>query len=550
MTAQPLLTDYSSYAELEAHARRLADTSIEDLFAQDNTRAQSFTLSAAGLHLDFSKQRLDAQALGALQNLATEAQLPQHSAALQEGALVNNTEQRPALHTLLRAATDSNAAMAQPERYAAVCEARQAMQTLVNALHSGQHTGYSGETITDVVNIGIGGSDLGPRLVTEALEPFHQRIRCHYVANVDPADLEGTLKHLDAERTLFIICSKSFRTEETLANGLAARRWLLDYGVGLENLSKHLVAVSSNLQAATEFGIALPNCLPMWDWVGGRYSVWSAVGLSCAIAIGWDNFEHFLLGAQRLDQHCLEAPVPLNMPIMLALFDIWQNNCQDARNHVVLPYDHSLRRLPDFLQQLTMESNGKRVNRDGKPLHYNTGNILWGSAGTIGQHSFHQLLHQGTLESSIDFILPLTTHASDQKQHTKLVANCLAQSRALMVGRPLADCEASLQSRGMDALDAQVLAEHLVIPGNRPHNMITLESLTPESLGALLALYEHRTYLCGQLWGVNPFDQWGVELGKEIGAEILQKLSGDAAAPAMDTATERLVAEYQAINKA
>jgi glucose-6-phosphate isomerase len=537
MTAPTILNRLPAYEQLREHAHRLKSASIEHMLQSDANRAENFTLEAAGLHLDFSKHLVDASALASLYKLADEAVLGKRIKALLSGEQVNSTEGRAALHTLLRASSDNG----MPEKYAEVVAAREKVRDLADALNQQEQTGFSGTAITDVVNIGIGGSDLGPRLVTEALQPFHGSVRCHYVANVDPADLQNTLTGLAQQSTLFIICSKTFRTEETLANSLAAREWMLAGGATATDLDKHFVAVTTNLQAASDFGICENNCFPMWDWVGGRYSVWSAVGLSCAIAVGWNHFDAFLGGAESMDQHFSDSEPSANLPILMALLEIWYCNFFDAGNHAVLPYDHSLGKFPDLLQQLTMESNGKRVSTDGSSLGYNTAPVLWGAAGTMGQHSFHQLLHQGTELCPTDFILPLTTHTGLVEQHKKLVANGLAQSRTMMVGRSLEDSEASLKNRGMSAEEAASLAPHLAMPGNRPNSVISMVSLNPATLGALIALYEHRTFCSGQLWGINPFDQWGVERGKEIGVEVLQRLEGSDSVPIMDAATERLI---------
>ncbi|MEP5323448.1 glucose-6-phosphate isomerase [Marinobacter alexandrii] len=542
MPASPVLSQLPSYEVVKTKAQSLKGASVAEMLERDTNRATDYTLSAAGLQLDYSKQLLDRDARDALLALAEEATLPAAITKLFNGDKLNNTEQRPALHTLLRAA-DGGALAAE---FAEVVAARGRMRQWADQLNNGDWLGFSGAVITDVVNIGIGGSDLGPRLVTQALRPFHGNVACHYVANVDPADLQNTLLNLQAETTLFIVCSKSFRTEETLTNSLVAREWMKNAGAVDADLDKHFVAITSNLQAAADFGISPDNCLPMWDWVGGRYSVWSAIGLSCAIAIGWDNFERFLAGAAAMDEHFKSAPLEQNMPVIMSLLEIWYVNFFDAGNHVVLPYDNSLQKLPDFLQQLTMESNGKRVSKDGQLIDYNTGPVLWGSAGTMGQHSFHQLLHQGTQLCPTDFILPLTTHTGMAEQHRRLVANCLAQSRTMTVGRSVDEARASLLERGLDETSANDLAPHLAMPGNRPNSVITMTSLTPETLGALLALYEHRTFCSGVLWGVNSFDQWGVELGKEIGVQVLGLMSGDASFGSMDPATERLVREWQA----
>ena len=480
MTTRPLLSSMPGYKKLQALGESLRTASLEDLFAKDPRRATDFMQEAAGLRLDYSKHLLTREVLGALVALARECGLERDALALFEGAHINNTEDRPALHTLLRASTSHGL----DQKFDQVMASRALMQRWSDALNSGQQKGYSGATLTDVVNIGIGGSDLGPRLVTEALKPYQGHVGCHYVANVDPADLQDKLLELDPATTLFIVCSKSFRTEETLTNSLAARAWLLNAGATEEDLDKHFIAVTSNLQAAAEFGIPAANCLPMWDWVGGRYSVWSAIGLSCAIAIGWPRFEEFLAGAEAMDEHFHSSEPTSNMPLLMGLLEVWYGNFFNAGNHVVLPYDNSLQRLPDFLQQLTMESNGKRVNVDGTALPYNTGPVLWGSAGTMGQHSFHQLLHQGTVLCPADFVLPLTTHTGMSEQHRRLVANCLAQSRALMVGRTEEAAHQALLDRGCDASAAARLAPHLAMPGNRPSSVITMESLNPASLGA------------------------------------------------------------------
>ena len=546
MTAPTLLTDRPAYQQLASLKPSQTQLDVTAELAADPTRAERYTATAAGLHLDYAKQRLDDSGLAGLLQLAEEADLPARAAALLAGEELNNTEGRPALHSLLRAASGSG----QDERFSEVCATRERMRQWAERINSGQQRGYSGQTITDVVNIGIGGSDLGPRLVTEALHPFQGLVACHYVANVDPADLQDTLLQLDPASTLFIICSKSFRTEETLTNGLAARQWLLMAGATEGELDKHFLAITTNLAAAADFGIPEDNCLPLWDWVGGRYSVWSAVGLSCAIAVGWDHFTEFLAGAEAMDQHFISAPVGQNLPMLLSLLEIWNCNVLGAGNHVVLPYDNSLQKLPDFLQQLTMESNGKQVSAAGTQLPYQTGPVLWGSAGTMGQHSFHQLLHQGTRDCPVDFVLPLTTHTGMSAQHQRLVANCLAQSRALMVGRSEAEALDALAGRGVPLAEAERLAPHMMMPGNRSNSVITMDSLNPATLGALLALYEHRTFCSGQLWGINSFDQWGVELGKEIGAEILGELSVDGAGVGMDAATLRLMEAWRAARPA
>jgi glucose-6-phosphate isomerase len=541
MNSSAPLTGKPAYRPIANSAIALQGASIAQLFENDPQRSLDFTANAAGLELDYSKHLLTRDALDQLLALAAQSELSDRIGALFRGEHVNNTEDRPALHTLLRAteSTQQNTLLDE------VRSTRQKMKAIADQINAGQKTGYTGAVITDVVNIGIGGSDLGPRLVSEALRPYHGSISSHYVANVDPADLQDTLLDLNPESTVFIVCSKSFRTEETLTNSLAARTWLLNAGASAADLNQHFLAVTTNLEAAAEFGISPENCLPMWDWVGGRYSVWSAVGLSCAIAVGWDNFDSFLSGAHSMDEHFAHTPLASNMPVLMSLLEIWYCNFFDAGNHAVLPYDNSLQKLPDFLQQLTMESNGKQVHRDGSAVDHRTGPVLWGSAGTMGQHSFHQLLHQGTELCPVDFILPLTTHTGMTEQHRRLVANCLAQSRTLMVGRTPEAAYSALLSRGVAPARAEQLAAHLAMPGNRPNSIISMDALTPATLGALLALYEHRTFCSGQLWGINSFDQWGVELGKEIGVQVLALLSGDEPGQPMDDSTERHIERWR-----
>ena len=530
-----------SHGELQSLAAALESADVAAMFDFDSSRADDFSAQAAGLALDYSKQLLNREARDALLALAASAELPARARALLSGEEVNNTERRPALHSLLRAI---DAPPGLEDELAEVVMTRARMRDIALSLNAGEYEGFSGAPITDVVNIGIGGSDLGPRLVTEALRPYWGTVACHYIANVDPADLQNCLLELNPESTLFIVCSKSFRTEETLANSLAARDWLRQAGAADSDLEKHFLAITTNLAAAEDFGIPAQNCLPMWDWVGGRYSVWSAIGLSCAIAVGWDHFENFLAGAEAMDNHFASAEPAHNLPMLMSLLEVWNCNYLGAGNQVVLPYDQSLARLADFLQQLTMESNGKRVTLDGTEVAADTGPVLWGSAGTMGQHSFHQLLHQGTRNCPADFILPLTTHTGMSEQHRKLVANCLAQSRTMMVGRSLEEAKASLLARGVDETEAERLAPHLAMPGSRPNSTIVMEALTPATLGALLALYEHRTYCSGVLWGINSFDQWGVELGKEIGVQILGLMeSGNS--EGLDTSTASLLAAWR-----
>ncbi len=544
MTAVIPLAENPATPSLRRLADQLARADINRLLTDDPGRANQYCASGAGITLDYSKHLLNNKALGALLNLARGAELEGARDALLRGEPVNNTEGRPALHSLLRAATCGDA---DPAKFAEVQAVRLRMQALVESLWEGARKSFSGAAFTDVVNIGIGGSDLGPRLATEALASYHGPLAVHYVANIDPADLEQTLSGLNPDTTLIIVCSKSFCTEETRVNALSARQWLFDAGAVESSIGANFFAITSNFVAAKDFGIPEAHCLPLWDWVGGRFSLWSAVGLSTACAIGWPAFEQLLEGAAAMDRHFAEAPLGENLPVLMSLLEIWYTNFMGAGNHVVLPYSHPLALLPSFLQQLTMESNGKQVDRDGKDLEDASAPVLWGEAGTRGQHSFHQHLHQGTWLCPVDFILPLAADTSLRDQHRRLVAHCLAQSRALMVGRRKEEARQSLVDRGETPERADALATHLEMTGNRPSSVITLPRLTPEHLGALLALYEHRTYCSGQLWGLNSFDQWGVELGKEIGAQVLAQMD-DRGGATLDPATERLLAAWRAVN--
>ncbi len=521
MNAPTLAQRFTGWLQLQQERARYNTLTLEQLFTLDTARVQDCNIEAAGLRLDYSKNFIDRATRESLIKLAQEAGLPKAIIALLRGDHVNNTEKRAALHTALRSpcpVIDADA----------VDTAFQRMQQLVERVHSGSWLGYSNDTITDVVNIGIGGSDLGPAMACHALKPFHTgHVRLHFVSNVDPSCLQDLLAHLNPARTLFIIASKTFTTLETLQNAQAARRWLLAATPDESATARHFVAVSSAVNKPQTFGIHADNILPMWDWVGGRYSLWSAIGLPIALAVGMDNFKALLAGACDMDEHFRSAPLASNMPVMLGLLGFWYSHFWQASSHVVLPYDHYLRFFPDYLQQLDMESNGKSVNRNGETLPYTSGPIIWGSVGTNGQHSFHQLLHQGTHCIPADFILTLTTHQTGfEEQHRHLLANGLAQSQALMCGKTRITVENELRAQGMSEADIAFLAPHKVVPGNRPSNLIAMHALTPATLGALIALYEHKVYVQSVLWDINPFDQWGVELGKQLSGPIFNALSG------------------------
>ena len=532
---------YSSvWSKLTAIRRQFDGVLLSDLFAHDANRAETFTTTAAGISLDISKHFVNQALLAAFTELADSVNVSGCMQALVSGEHVNNTEQRAALHTALRDP-------AGPE-HEQVAQALAQMNALVERVHAGSWLGATGLRITDVVNIGIGGSDLGPKMVCEALADYHTgHVKLHFVSNVDPACLTQTLAQIDPARTLFIVASKSFGTLETLQNAEAARRWLLaalPQETYPEVIAKHFVAVSSAVAKAEKFGIAKSNVLPMWDWVGGRYSLWSAIGLPIAFAIGSANFQALLNGAHALDQHTLTAAPAENLPWLMACLSFWYQHFWGAETHAVLPYDHHLRSFAEFLQQLDMESLGKSVSRDGEALPYHTGAVLWGAAGTNGQHSFHQLLHQGTRFIPADFVITLQTkRAANQPQHQHLVANGLAQSQALMCGRSLAQVQDEMRQAGATEADIVRLAPHKVIPGNRPNSLLLIDYLTPAVLGALIALYEHKVYLLSCLWRIDAFDQWGVELGKALSEPIYRALNGDVVE--FDSATQQAIERYR-----
>ena len=544
MPAHPaVLTSTPEWQSLKEQRERLTGVPMKDLFNQDPERAKRYFIEGAGLSLDFSKNRIDDKALDALLALASSCNLEARREALLSGAPVNVTENRPALHTALRNPGTDVITVDGKDVVAEVQGTLQRMETLVDDVLGQRRTGYTGKPFTDVVSIGIGGSYLGPKLVSEALQPYAQAgIRCHYVANIDGTEICETLRQVTAETTLFLIQSKSFRTQETLENSKVAKQWFLDHCGDEQAVSQHFMAVTANVPAAQDFGIDPENVFPMWDWVGGRYSLWSAIGLPIAFTVGMANFRALLAGAHAMDQHFQEAPLAENLPVVMAMLGIWYTNFWGAETHAILPYDHYLRSLPDHLQQLDMESNGKSVTQDGNALTWQSGPVIWGGVGANGQHAYHQLIHQGTRLIPADFIIPLKTHNPVATHHADLFANCLSQSRAMMAGKSLEEARAELKAEGRDESAIEQLAPHKVIPGNKPSNTLTMEKVTPETLGALIALYEHRTFVQGVIWDVDSFDQWGVELGKQLGKGILPRLLGqDHSNQASDSSTDHLI---------
>jgi glucose-6-phosphate isomerase len=493
-------TTATPWEALDTHAGKMRGVHLRDLLGKDSKRFAELSRSVCGLLLDFSRQRVTTQTLDLLCGLASKAGLRKAIDDLFAGKHVNNTEDRPALHVALRAPTESPRVVDGIDIAKLVRAERARLETFVADVHSGRvRNGSTGRRFTEIVNIGIGGSDLGPVMATEALRSYcTQGCRSHFVSNIDGCQLMDILACVDAAHTLFIICSKTFTTLETLTNARAARAWLVGR-LGEAAVARHFAAVSANSKAMDEFGIAPDARFAMWDWVGGRYSLWSAIGLSLELAIGSEHFREFLAGGHEMDEHFRTAPIEQNLPALLALIGVWNVDCLGLASHAVLPYDQRLHRFVAYLQQLEMESNGKRVTRTGEPVKHATGPVLWGEPGSNAQHSFFQLLHQGTPEVAMDFIAPVKSSCGRQDQQDLAIANCLAQSQAFALGH-----------------DGAKIPAHQKHPGNRPSSLILFERLDPRTLGRLVALYEHKVYVQSVVWGINPFDQWGVELGKQM----------------------------------
>lgn len=535
-----------TWRQLQTHQQQLATsaTRITDLFTQDPDRCTTLSFDCGAIHADFSKHLLTTETLDSLVDLAHSVGLPQAIAELFAGAPRNNTECRPALHMALRGLEVASRPDIKPDVDAALAQ----MESLVSAVHAGSWQGYAGNAIRDVVNIGIGGSDLGPAMITRALRAHHQGgIRCHFISNVDPAHLHSCLSLLRPETTLFVVASKSFTTVETMHNAEQARRWFIatagDRALAKTRLDQHFVAVTTNKKAAIAFGIRDSQIFPIWDWVGGRFSLWSAIGLPIALAVGMPQFRQLLAGAALVDQHFAATPLAANIPVLMGLLAVWYRNFWGTASHAVLPYAQDLELLPGFLQQLEMESLGKSVDRDGNPAELVTGPVIWGSAGTNGQHSFHQLLHQGTDIIPADFIaIARPTVTDNLTQHQHLLANCFSQSRALMTGKTRQQALDELLADGVDATRAEILAAHKAVPGNRPSTTLLLDELNAFNLGSLIALYEHKVFVQSVIWNINAFDQWGVEIGKQLSKPAFAALNGDdAAARSLDASSQALI---------
>lgn len=532
----------AAWRALQQHQIELQPVQMSQQFAVEPDRFDRYSLSAAGIFLDYSKNRITDQTLGLLQGLFSERRLKPSIESLFNAEKVNNTEQRSALHMALRHRGDRSFHVDGEDVMPLVKSVLAQMRAFSDSVRDGKWLGYSGKPITNIINIGIGGSDLGPLMVTEALKKFgHSRLKLQFVSNVDGSHISEALAQVDAETTLFIIASKTFTTQETLSNAHTARDWFLQQGATEADIEKHFVALSTNASAVRQFGIDPNNMFTFWDWVGGRYSLWSAIGLSIALYIGMDRFEDFLSGADAMDEHFRSAPLEANMPVILAGLTIWYSNFMGASSHLIAPYDQYLHRFPAYLQQLTMESNGKCVTRDGSAVDYTTGPIVWGEPGTNGQHAYFQLVHQGTHLIPADFIATLESLNPVGEHHELLLANCFAQTEALMRGKSLEDLTLDMQSAGIAPDEIQRLSGHKTFPGNKPTNTLLVNRLDPHSLGALIALYEHKVYVESVIWDINPFDQWGVELGKALAKTIHSELKNGASARSHDCSTNGLI---------
>lgn len=535
-------TQSPAWKQLDSHYQQIKDKHMREMFEQDPDRFTRFSLQFEHILLDYSKNRIEQQTMDLLLQLAQQSGLPQAIEDLFSGEKINVTENRPVLHTALRNLDGPPLLVEGQDVMEQVYQELEKIKTFSSRIISGQWKGFTGKSITDIVNIGIGGSDLGPAMVTEALTPYHQGPQPHFVSNVDGTHISETLKNLNPETTLFMVSSKSFTTQETMANAKTARDWFIKHTSPARDIGKHFVAISTNSRKVKDFGI--DTMFTFWDWVGGRYSLWSSIGLSIACSIGYDNFYQLLKGAQAMDWHFRQAPLDKNMPVILALLGIWYNNFFKAQSQAILPYDQYLSRFPAYLQQLEMESNGKNTGRNKKPVNYHTGPIIWGQPGTNGQHAFYQLIHQGTKLIPCDFLAAIESHSPLGEHHQMLLSNYLAQTEALMRGKTRPEAEEELKKEGKTAEEIENLAPFKIFEGNRPTNSIFYKKLTPYLLGSLIALYEHKVFVQGIIWDIYSFDQWGVELGKMLANGILPQLKGKEKAANHDSSTNGLINYY------
>lgn len=539
-------TQTAAWAELDSHFARFEKTTIADLFSADSDRFAKFSAKfGEDFLVDFSKNLIDQDIMQSLFKLADECELDDAKAKMFSGAKINQTEGRAVLHVALRNRSNSPIEVDGEDVMPNVNAVLEKMTAFAERIISGEWKGYTGKEITDVVNIGIGGSDLGPYMVSEALAPYKTRLNMHFVSNVDGTHIAETVKKLDPETTLFLVASKTFTTQETMTNAHSARDWFLASAGDAAHVAKHFAALSTNAQGVSEFGIDTENMFEFWDWVGGRYSLWSAIGLSIMLAVGPENFIELLTGAHEMDLHFKNAPQEQNIPLILALVGIWYNNFYGAETEAILPYDQYLHRFAAYFQQGNMESNGKSVDRNGDIIDYQTGPIIWGEPGTNGQHAFYQLIHQGTKLIPCDFIAPAQTHNPLSDHHTKLLSNFFAQTEALAFGKSPETVEAEFAAAGKSAEEVKDLVPFKVFSGNRPTNSILVKKITPRSLGAMIAMYEHKIFVQGVLMNICSFDQWGVELGKQLANNILPELEADAEVSSHDSSTNGLINAFK-----
>jgi glucose-6-phosphate isomerase len=547
-TIMTTTSEFSSWKKLSDHYTNTSALQMRDLFAADPNRFSKYSLQFNDILIDYSKNRITDETMALLIALAEEAGLKQAIEDMFSGKKINTTEKRSVLHIALRNRSNTPILSDGKDVMPEVNAVLEKMKGFCEKVRSGAWKGYTGKSITDIVNIGIGGSDLGPLMVTEALKPYSSdSLHVHFVSNVDGTHIAETVKRVNPETTLFIIASKTFTTQETITNALSAKEWFLKTAKDERAVAKHFVALSTNAKSVAAFGIDTENMFEFWDWVGGRYSLWSAIGLSIALSIGFDNYIELLSGAHAMDKHFSETPFSRNIPVILALLGVWYNNFYEAESHAILPYDQYMHRFAAYFQQGDMESNGKGVRKDGGKIStYSTGPIIWGEPGTNGQHAFYQLIHQGTKIIPCDFLAPVISHNPIGDHHPKLLANFFAQTEALMKGKTATEAKAELEKSGLSASDVEALVNHKVFEGNRPTNSIFFKKSTPFTLGALVAMYEHKIYTQSVIWQINAFDQWGVELGKQLATAILPELTNSSTVTGHDSSTNGLINFYKA----
>jgi glucose-6-phosphate isomerase len=536
-------TETEVWKKLQEHFHATKSFAIKEYFKTDSERADRFTMQWKDFYVDYSKNSISQETMDLLLALADEVNLKENIQKYFDGDIINETEGRAVLHTALREKESANVAVDGKNIIPEIYEVKEKIKQFSDAIISGDKKGHTEKAFTDVVNIGIGGSDLGPAMVVEALMHYKNHLNVHFVSNVDGDHVQEVIKKLNPETTLFVIVSKTFTTQETLTNALTIRKWFLSHAPE-EAVAKHFVAVSTNLEKIKEFGIAADNIFPMWNWVGGRFSLWSAVGLSVSLATGYDNFDKLLAGAHDMDTHFKNTPFDQNIPVVLALLSVWYNNFYGAESEAVIPYTQYLHRFSAYLQQGIMESNGKSVDRNGNRVNYETGTLIWGEPGTNSQHAFFQLIHQGTKLIPADFIGYVHSLNNNEDHHEKLMANFFAQTEALLNGKTKEEVIAELTATGMEASQLEKLLPYKIFEGNKPTNTILIDKLTPESLGALIALYEHKIFVQGVIWNIFSYDQWGVELGKQLATKILTDIKSDEIAE-HDASTANLLRYFK-----